>query len=222
MAIYNGEYQTTRLFNYFKAHPGLLISASYLLLTSCGLMFSYVFYSEFDVAILKLISMSDLLIIGISEPFSLLLFFGSAAIAMGIDWISYRSFNLRKKYQAAPKSIKRTLILALLYTPKKSEHMVFLLSLVFAVYFFVSISWFAESKSEAIKNGQGDKIIVQSGTLKKGTQEVILLGTTTHFLVSYDNNTKTVLLLPVENINKINSIQRPEQLKKETTIKTQK
>lgn len=213
MTNYAGEYQTARLFSYFKTHPGLLISVSYLLLTSCGLMYSWEFYSQFDVAILKLISVSDLLIIGISEPTALLLFLGAAGIATTIDWIAYRSFKLRQKFREKPKSFKRTIILALLYSPRKSEDMALLISSIFALYFFIFISSFAVSKSENIKNGQGDKIAVQSDVLENNQKQVMLLGTTTHFLLTYDADSKKVLALPVENIDKLSSIPQTQATK---------
>jgi len=60
--------------NYYRDHPTLLLSLCYFLVTIIGVIYSYYFYAEFDITILKFADLSDYLLASILEPMSVVIF----------------------------------------------------------------------------------------------------------------------------------------------------
>ena len=197
------ESQTLLFLSYFRQHPALALSVSYALLTLCGISYSACFYHEFDIAILKLTNISDLMIAGLSEPIALLMFFGGILVVVCLDLSSKYIYN---RWQGKPKSIQRTLILAMSYSPKKSEFFTIAMIGCFALYAHLFVSWFAEWHSERIKQGYGDQIMVSSDVLGTEAKPLTLLGSTTHFLITYNPDDMQVIAIPVENLDKLTAI----------------
>jgi len=88
LSEYRRESQILLLMGYFRQHPGIVLSISYTLLTLCGILYSVRFYEQFDIAILKLANISDLLIFGLSEPAAILMFCGGLLVAIWFDLAS--------------------------------------------------------------------------------------------------------------------------------------
>lgn len=83
----NCEVQSFKVLQFFRQHPGLVVSLSYVLLTICGIFYSWSFYKEFDVAILKLANISDILTAGVSEPAAILMFLGGLLVAAAAEFV---------------------------------------------------------------------------------------------------------------------------------------
>lgn len=216
MGDYHQESQVLSLMGYFRKHPGLVLSISYALLTFCGILYSAKFYEEFDLDILKLANVSDLLIFGLSEPMALLMFGGAVIVAISFDWISIKSFKYRKKWQSNPPSLKRSFILFSLYAPKKSEVVMLLFLGIFALYGFVFVTWFAQWQSEQIKNGSGDKIVVTGSSVGELPKQLTLLGSTTQFLITYDQTKEEALVLAIENIDTLKAFDENMNVSKQS------
>jgi len=92
MLAYNQESQTKALMVFFGKQPGMMFSTAYLLLTLSGIFYSNVFYSKFDIPILKLADISDLLIAGISDPTAILMF--SVGILVAISQIGFSDLTI--------------------------------------------------------------------------------------------------------------------------------
>ncbi len=200
------ESQALVLLDYLRQHPGLALSISYALLTLCGILYSASLYEEFGIAILKLANISDLMIAGLSEPVALLMFFGGILVAAGYDLFSKRSYKTMAKWREQPKSIKRTLIMAMVYRPKTSRLDMLMAIILFILYAFIFVSLFAEWHSDRIKQGRGDKIIVSSEALGDEARQLTLLGSTTNYLITYNPDDEQVTVIPVENIDKLNAV----------------
>jgi len=78
-----------------REHPSLVFALCYLLASSIGVIYSYFFYNEFDLNIVKFVDLSDFLLASIQEPISILLFFGVGIWAAGLWQLD---FLLRKKF----------------------------------------------------------------------------------------------------------------------------
>ena len=57
-------------------HPSLLLTLAYLLVSAIGVIYSYFFYREIGINIVKFVDLSDFLLASIQEPISIATFFG--------------------------------------------------------------------------------------------------------------------------------------------------
>lgn len=205
MSEYNQQSQVLLLFRYFSKHPALALSIAYALLTLCGILYSSHFYDEFNISILKLANVSDLLISGLSEPAALLMFAGGLLVAISFDVFSKYTHRIQSKWRAQPKSFKRSLVLAVVYTPKKSEYVMLSVVSMFILYGYLFVLFFAQWHSKRIKDGHGEQIVIFSESLGTQSKQMTLLGATTGFLFAYDKNIEQAVILPIENIDKIHA-----------------
>ena len=71
---------------FIKEHPTFLITFSYFSIMVIGVTYSFFFYTEFDINIIKFVDLSDFLLAPILEPLSILIF-----VAWGT--VGYRTFK---------------------------------------------------------------------------------------------------------------------------------
>lgn len=206
-----GPSQTLLLLAYLRKHPGLFLSISYVMLTMCGIFYSTRFYNQFDIPILKLANVSDLLIAGLSEPLALLMFCGGMLIAVSFDLMSQYSYNVQAKWQGQAKSIKRSFFKLLFYTPKKSEYVMLLVIVMFVLYANIFVSWFADWHSEKIKQGLGEKVVVSSEVVGSKPRAFALLGSTTHFLLVYSKDDEKAIVIPIDKLDKLTAFTAPAE-----------
>ncbi len=191
------------LFAYLRQNPGLALSVSYALLTLCGILYSASFYHEFNISILKLANISDLLIFGFSEPAALLMFAVGLLVAWSADKMSAYALTARDKWRQKSKSLKRSLMMAILYSPKKIEYIFLMIIIIFIMYAYLFVSAFAKWHSKRIKAGHGEQVLVNSQAAGKQASPMMLLGSTNGFLFVYDQLNKQSVMIPIENIDKI-------------------
>ncbi len=203
MLAYNQESQTKALMVFFGKQPGVMLSIAYLLLTLSGIFYSSIFYSKFDIPILKLADISDLLIAGISDPTAILMFCGGIVVAIISDWFYGFSYSRYHKWKLKPKSIKRRLMMMVFYTPKSQLGAILGILLFFVVYSFIFVGLFAEWRSDQIKSNKGDLVYLKVEKSKPTDRAVFLLGSTTNFVITYDGQSKQAILTPIENIQQI-------------------
>ena len=202
------ESQTLLLLDFLKLHPGLVLSISYVLLTFCGILYSSSFYGEFDIAILKLANVSDLLIIGLSEPAAMLMLGGGILVAVATDCSTQFFWTVQTKWRERPKSLRRKFILAMVYTPKQGISMMLLFVLMFILYSRAFVFLYADWRSEQIKAGHGDKIEVYSEAIEEESQVLTLLGSTTNFLFTYSHELDQISVIPIENVNALRAVEK--------------
>jgi hypothetical protein len=207
MEEYKKESQMLLLADFFKKNPGATLSIAYMLLTLCGIYYSLSFYAQFNITILKLASMSDLMIIGISDPAAVLMFSGGLLIAYLTDYLSQISYDTKVKWRKKPRSLKRFIILIFCYGPKTRATAMFYFLLIFVLYSYLFVSSYAEWKSEQVKLGDGQPIWIATDSEK---QRALLLGTTTNFVLTYDHTNQQTSVYPVEKIEIIQPLTSEE------------
>ncbi len=191
------------LFAYLRNNPGLALSVSYASLTMCGMLYSASFYHEFNVSILKLANISDLLIVGFSEPAAMLMFMGGLLVAWSADRVTLYFYRKQQLWQEKPKSIQRRVMMLLLYSPTKSSQVIVMMLMLFVMYAYLFVSEFAKWQSKRIKTGHGRQVLVHSQAAGIQSKSMILLGSTTEFLFVYDPTNERAEIIPVENIDKL-------------------
>lgn len=201
MKEYNQEIQTTELIAFLRKHPGMMASLAYALLTLCGLIYSYAFYAKFNIPILKLADLSDMLIAGISEPAAILMFSGGIALAVISDLLFAVTYRARERWRKKPESLKKRLFLMLYYTPKRKIEVLGGLLFILIAYPIIFVELYAEHQSEQIKEGTGSLVLLSSEKYQE--TPLFLLGSTTNFVITYDIATEKAVLTPIEEIKQI-------------------
>lgn len=203
MADYNGKSQFSILADFFIKHPGLTISFAYALLTLCGVFYSFSYYARFDIPILMLVDVSDLLIAGISDPAALFVFSGAVLIPLIFDPLYKKTFDIQTRWREKPKSVKRLIILALCYTPKTNFSVLLSLVLLFVLYAFTLVSSYTEYKSNGVKKGEGTAVVLYSDDALYNRVPLMLLGSTANYVMFYQEKTNASLVLPIESIKSV-------------------
>ncbi|WP_395338209.1 hypothetical protein PN836_010920 [Ningiella sp. W23] len=199
MSDYKKESQFLLLLDYLKSNPGIALSLSYALITMCGMFFSVGFYSQFDINILQFANFSDLMIIGIADPTAILTFLGGVVIAYATDRIMQVTYDSQQKWRDRPKGFKRSVMLFLIYTPKKAATVMMFLIAMFLIYAFLFVSWYAEWKGKRIKTIDSGQVLIV--TEDASTSKVrTLLGTTANFVFTYNKEEDVAEIYPVEKV----------------------
>lgn len=173
---------------YAKEHPTLLLSICYFIVTIIGVIYSYFFYAEFGIEILKFADLSDFLLASILEPLSIVVF---------VFWLIFYllSFKLelwaRNKFSGYGRFVERTM------KPKYSDPILFCLAITVITVIFVKN--LAIDNTIKIKSGSFDGY---SALLPNDTdeQKLALLGSSSRFSYFYDLNAKEAIVIPVESI----------------------
>lgn len=201
MQEYKGEIHTKELLQFFSKHPGIMASFAYALLTLCGIFYSHNFYAKFDVPILKLADLPDMLIAGISEPIAVVMFCGGIALAVVTDLMFIATYRGSQRWKKKPNSLKKRFFVALYYTPKRKIEIAGFIIVIFILYAYSFVELYAEWKSEKIIKGEGQSVQLTSEQYDDKT--LFLLGSTTNFVITYDAEAKRALLTPIEGVTQI-------------------
>lgn len=202
MKEYQRESQFLSMLEYFRHNPGLMLSVSYLMLTLCGIFYSKAFYDEFGINILKFADISDLLIVGISEPRALIMLGGGLLMAYGTDRLYQYSYDVQMRWRPKPKSIKRAIILHVNYIPKHQLTLLTGLVALFIVYGWIFVTLFAQSRADEIREGNGEEYRVFSEDWDM-QQKLVFLGTTTNYVMLFDLKGDKPVIIPVESVKRL-------------------
>lgn len=197
---------------FIRANPGVAVSLSYLLLTLCGVFYASTFYDDFDVPILKLADISDLLIAGISEPAALLLFCSAVIVGLSFDWMFRQSYHIEKRWREKPAGPRRALMMAMFHTPKTQFSAVSTIIMGSILYAFVFVAFYTEWQSRQISRGDGHKVEVRTEN-RNQPETRMLLGSTANYLITYDIEEKRSYVIPIEQVISV----KPVVDKKEDT-----
>ena len=205
MAEYQKESQFQLISDYFIQNPGMLLSVSYVLLTTCGIFFSDAFYEQFGINVLHMAELSDLLMAGISEPAAILVFCGGLVVAFIYEKVIQYSFGVQQRWRPKPKSLLRRIVLIMNHTPKTNVSVLSGLLLLFITYSFLFVSLYAEWRADKIKAGEGEKIAIWTEAAEQ-LQNRTLLGTTTNYVFLFDTEQQSTHIIPVEKVIEMSPI----------------
>jgi hypothetical protein len=78
-----------------REHPTLALTMTYAVVTLIGVVYSFFFFREFGINILKFADLSDFLLASIIEPVSILIFLGVVLFTLAMFALD---FGARKKW----------------------------------------------------------------------------------------------------------------------------
>jgi hypothetical protein len=182
---------TTLLKEMFREHPSLVLTLCYFLITLIGVIYSYFFYHEFGINIVKFVDLSDFLLASIQEPISLVIFLLIGVIVAALYLFD---FWVRKRFPGYGRWLQNKSDTS--YTDPIG------IILVIAVFVFFSVRSFAIFNADEVKAGIIDEYNIQFANASASAPEraLALLGNTSRFSYFYDVESNEVLVVPVENI----------------------
>jgi hypothetical protein len=208
------ELQAVKVVRFFHQHPGLVISLFYVLLTACGLFYSASFYREFDISILKLANISDVLTVGLSEPAAIIVFAGGLVVALFTDYFAKLQNDSYFKWKDRPKSFRRWLSVTL-YSPKFNKYTLLWLVVIFFLYGEFLVSKYAVYQAGEIKQGVGTPVQLHMSSEPDTSEGCLLLGSTSNFFLCYSLENAQAVVLPIEGIAKITPDKTADESPKE-------
>lgn len=185
-----------------RDHPGLLLSAAYLVLTLSGLMYEFWFFLAFGISIVEYVETSDFLLAAIRTPLVIVLAFAPLILLWLISrlsgWLRQRSptwDRLESRAEGSPET-------------KNLIRLFFVL-----LYAFFFIEMYATRITDRIKEGHGREVRVELASGAPPPAPALLLGTTAKFVFLYVPATKQTHIIPIENVARllVTSPERPEE-----------
>ena len=110
----------------------------------------------------------------------MVMFCGGILVAVFIDILIKRSFEPQKRWRNEPASLKRTVMLIILYAPELKSTVVMYIAAAFLVYSYFFVYAYADWQGDQIKAGHGYQVILTGESVATNTTG-ILLGSTTNF-----------------------------------------
>lgn len=199
----NFTQETIQLFN---RHPGLLLTSAYAIVTFIGVSYYYQYYRLFNVPILKLTDFSDILIAGVREPMVILMFLAALITTLAYDKMIRAGAKIRSELKQQEQTLWIRVRSLIVFAPKNNNAIYGLLvaCLIFVLYFWIQI--LTAHRAGQILNGQVNKVIIEKPDSKNSKAEMILLGTTTNYVISFNPTTGESVIDTIESIASIKPI----------------
>ena len=89
---------------FFSKHPTMLLTLCYFIITAIGISYSYLFYKEFGINILKFADLSDFLLASILEPMSIIVF---VVLVIGSSLLYWADFIVRKRFPSYGRFLEK-------------------------------------------------------------------------------------------------------------------
>jgi len=176
----------------FKEHPTMLFTFCYFIITIIGVLYSYFFYKEFGINIIKFADLSDFLLASILEPKSVVIFISLIIVSS----IFYRfDLLLRNKYKGYGNFVEKK------FKSKYMDPISYAVILIFYTTFLVQ--HISIRNATEIKSGKTDEFLVRISD--PGDHQVektlSLLGSSSRYVYLFDNDKSETQVIPVENVS---------------------
>ncbi len=195
--------------SFARENPTMILTLCYVLITVIGTGYSFFFYREFDINIIKFADLSDFLLAAILEPRSLGLF---AFIVVLISIAYWFDVLLRKRLNFYQNFVENRL------KSKYTDPLIMII--VVLVFTVVLMQDLAVKNADAIKNEGKDNYQVSFSENDSGesVKNLELLGSTSRFVYFYDKKTKKAVVISPENVSYMNKSVKQKKPPKEAVI----
>lgn len=212
-------YLFEELFKLIRVSSGLSITFCYLVLLLTSMAYLHLYYSEFDISIVKYVSLEDMLATPIKNPN--IVFICIAVLFVLIIADIGNRFRARKKleYGDTPMPKLMRFISALLWAPNNPKTNLRFTIITVAVCVIAYVFAFADIEASIVKSGKGTKVSIVLSDQEKPIH-TSLLGTSVNYVFTYDHKTKEATIFYVEAIKSIKSFKQDAE--KINTIEDQK
>ncbi len=212
-----------------RREPALAISIGYMLVATAGIFYNVSFYKKFGIPVLTLSQIGDFLVAGVQQPIAIVLVLSTLPLCWLFDRLNatYRRRKLaeRERLLALPSLSyrQRWQVKMADWTLGRPHQELIAYLFVIPLYGWVFVANYAEYRAEAIKRGESDMVRVwladDSSGLGKG-RELAWLGATGGYVFVYDAEGGKSLVLPVENVARIEPAQRAKRVPARALVPT--
>ena len=193
------RYYFKDLYTFIKDSTGVAVTIAYIILILTSMAYLSVFYSHFDIEIIKLVTLEDILTTPIKNP-NILIALVTIVGAMYIADVGNRyhaRLNLKYFDKETPWHIKLMKYVTWIPMSEKGNKG-FILALIL-IFISTYMYFFADIKARAIQKGQGYEIYLSLADTKDESR-VTLLGATSLYVLVYDKNTKQSTVHQIESV----------------------
>lgn len=200
-------YLFEELFKLIKVSSGLSITFCYLVLLLTSMAYLHLYYSEFDISIVKYVSLEDMLATPIKNP-GIVFTYISVLLLLIIADIGNR-FRARKKleYSNIPMPKLMRFLSAILWAPINPKTNLKFTIITVCISVLAYIFLFADIEASAVKSGNGTKVLIVLSD-QDTPIETTLLGTSVNYVFTYDHKAKEATIFYVEAIKSIKSFKQ--------------
>lgn len=209
------------LIRLLRREPALAISLGYLFVVGAGIFYNFSFYRKFDIPVLALSQIGDFLVAGIQQPIAIVLVLSTLPLCWLFDrWSAkYRRRNLAERERLQSLSSlslwQRGRLKLADWTLGQPHQELIAYLLIVPLYGWAFVAQYAQYRADAIRRGEADAVrvwLADAGADPDQGRSFTWLGATGSYVFVYDAQTKRALILPVENVARIEPVPRPPRI----------
>lgn len=179
-----------------REHPGLLLTAGYLILTIIGLLFELRFFEFFQVNILEYVETSDFLLAALRTPLVIVL----SILPLFIVWLLIRSnVWLRRRFPRYGSWDRR---MEQKYFGRSATRRI-IWGFFIVMYADLFTRLYADRLADRVKAGHGREVRVELTSGAPFPSRTLLLGTTSKFVFLYLPDAKRTHIVPIDNVSRL-------------------
>ena len=196
--------------SFAREHPTMILTLCYVLITAIGTGYSFFFYREFDINIIKFADLSDFLLAAVLEPLSLIIF---GLILVFIIFVYWIDILFRKRFKGYRNFLEKRL------KSKYTDPIGFAIIILFASV--IKMQDLAVSNADMIKSTGKDtyQIRFSHNDSSDSSNTLELLGSTSRFVYFYDRINKHSVVISPENISYMSKLITQKKLPEKTPSK---
>lgn len=199
--------------SFAKENPTMILTLCYVLITAIGTGYSFYFYREFDINIIKFADLSDFLLAAILEPRSLLMF-GFAVLLLLVAYWS--DMLMRRRFKWYQNFVQNRL------KAKYTDPIVLMIVVLSCTV--VLMQDLAEKNAAKIKSQSQDsyQVMYAENGVDNTVKSLELLGSTSRFVYFYDHKSKQSVVISPENVSYMKKVVSEKKAVKEAVVPIKK
>lgn len=193
------------LYRFFKDSTGLAITIAYLAMILSSMAYLAIFFLAFDINIVKYVTLEDILATPVKNPGIILVFLFFFFFLMLADQGNRFRAKQQIKYANDKKPFGFKVLQIVLWAPKNPAANIKITSFGAIACLVVFIFASASIESDKVKDGFGNNVEI---TLANDNMKIktALLGTSTHYVFTYNHQTQESVIYYLQSINSIKSL----------------
>lgn len=195
-------YLFAELYKFITRHSGLALTIAYIVLTLSSMVYLSILYNAFDVPILSIVALEDILATPFKNPNIIAVFLVCITALVLLDYGTRWYARLQSKLSIKEQSIWIKALRYIFWVPKSRSGNIKLTLLMIILFLSLYVILFAKEEARLIKEGKGDKIVISLSD-QNDNQTLVLIGIVNQFVVGYNEQDKKTIIYNVETIDSI-------------------
>ena len=188
--------------SFARENPTMILTLCYVLITAIGTGYSFFFYREFGINIIKFADLSDFLLAAILEPLSLMLF---ALIIICIFLLYWLDVQFRKRFNFYRYFVEKGLM------SKYSDPIIMLIIIVSFSFIFMRELAVDNANKIRVEGKDTYQVSLSEDDSAPTVKKLELLGSTSRFVYLYDPIKKQSVVISPENLNYMSKLVKQKE-----------